>query len=802
VANDDDIMNEDRGSGDFSLESILAEYKGSAFINSEKKTPKAQLNEQAEEILKEAAGTMSSGSLFEKVTMPDSGHDASVRPEPEIDEATRPLDLESIQKAAGLPESNVPEAVDKFDEQPSKSDDVRLFTPKVRPDDVRDELEATKVRTEHESNPFSAQPAQARPDAPSSQQPVKKPNGSTQGKKNEDKDSVVLFFENYRPPEADQDAIVRDVEKAIEKELGYAEAPTDTTMETEADEHAPARYGFDDEPFDDEWEYEEPDLKDAANRFAIACNSISLRCIPSAIITLVMVILTFAFEAGLAIPFGIGHSQAGAAGLLMLCLLFVAILNVDIIVRGVVSLIQGMPNAETLILFSCAFSFISAVFTMLSGAPLILPYCAVSAVTLTFAAFGEKFNLRAITETLKTASGSSEPYGVQAEYNEDIDKSVLKKAYNRTEGFYNNLMHPDISELIYRYAAPVLIAASLVLSILTVVIRGGGVHFLHALSAALAAAAPFSILLTFSVPFGMVAKSIRRSGAAIAGWGGADDVCFTDGAGVTDEDIFPPGTMSLSGIKLFDGVSPEKALRYTASLVSASGSGLSGLFEEALKTQAMNMIRVEDFACYEGGISALIRGERVATGSGAFMNLVGIRVPDDSNIKSAVYTAVNNRLIAMFTVDYTPINSVQGALISLHKWRIKMFFAVRDFNITPLTIERKFRVPLDNFEFIQTRDSYSISDHNSGKQGRMAAILTREGLGPFAEALTGGRLLKSAAFVATAVSVGSAALGVLIMFYMYWSGAILSARPGNLLLFMLSMLAAVLIVCGYVKCKK
>ena len=84
----------------------------------------------------------------------------------------------------------------------------------------------------------------------------------------------------------------------------------------------------------------------------------------------------------------------------------------------------------------------------------------------------------------------------------------------------------------------------------------------------------------------------------------------------------------------------------------------------------------------------------------------------------------------------------------------------------------------------------------------MAALLTREGLGPFAEAVTGGRLVKAAALVATAVSVFSAALGVLFMFFMCWRGAFEAAKPGNLLLFMLSTLAAVLVVCGYVKCKK
>jgi len=788
MGHDEDYMDEEMISGEFSLESILAEYKGSAFINGEKKTPKDKLNEQADKILKEAA--IDPQPLKEQL----DGNTIRLHPIVEKQKATHEADStetsdDNVQRQSGLPES--------FLQNVQAEDIEELDATKVLQDPKKSQREPGKVQSEPKRMQPKHRREQARPKKIRPESP-KRPLAATQTKIGDEKDSAVTFFDNYRSEETDQDTIIRDVQKAIEKELGTTES-IDVFDESD---YTPQQYGFGDEVTDEDSEFEEPNLKEAAGKFAIACNSISLRCVPASIITIIMIIITFSYEAGLIIPFGIGHSRAGTTGMLLIGLLLVMILCADIVFRGIMSIIKLAPNAETLILLSCVFSFISAVFTMLSDAPYILPYCAVSALTLSFAAYGEKFNLRAITDTLKTAAGSSNPYGVQAEYNEDIDKSVLKKANNRTDGFYNNLMHPDISELVYRYATPVIVGAALLLSLLTLIFRGGNGHFLHSLSAVFAAAAPFSLLLTFSIPFGTVAKSIRRSGAAIAGWGGADDICFTDGASVTDEDIFPPGTMSLSGMKLFDGASPEKAIRYTSSLIAASGSGLSGLFEEVLKSQAMNLIRVEDFACYEGGISALVRGERVATGSAAFMNLLGIRVPDDTNIKSAVYTSVNNMLIAMFTVDYTPTNSVQSALISMMKWRIKLFFAVRDFNITPLMLEQKFRVSLDGVEYIQAKDSYTLSDFDSGKQGRMAAILTREGLGPFAEAITGGRLLKSAAFVATAVSVASAALGVLIMFYMYWVGSVVSAKPGNLLLFMLSMLAAVLVVCGYVKCKK
>jgi cation transport ATPase len=214
------------------------------------------------------------------------------------------------------------------------------------------------------------------------------------------------------------------------------------------------------------------------------------------------------------------------------------------------------------------------------------------------------------------------------------------------------------------------------------------------------------------------------------------------------------------------------------------------------------MVQAEEFSPYEGGISAVVNGERVMTGSAAFMNLLGIRIPDDVNLKNVVFTAVNDRLIAMFAINYVPTNSVQNALISVMKWRIKLFLAVRDFNITPLMLEQKFKVSLEGIEYIPVQNSYTISDLDSAEEGRIAAILTREGFGPFAEVVTCGRLLKSTARISTIVSIISAALGVLMMFYMFWMGSIVSARPGNLLLFMLSMLAAVLVICGYAKFRK
>jgi len=735
----------------YSFESILAEIKGSAFINGDKRTPPDILQEKADRILKEAAELAPPPPPQPPPLQQQHGQQHGYPPPQTISSATQqtiPTDIHDMGIAAMRSD---------FEPEFSDSDELPMIITPL-------EQGTNEQRQEPSVGSFS----------PSLDLQQTRP---------------ILFDQFSESVNDDVNQDTRTFDGGETKRIpGLDDAVID-------EHHSESDY------FEEE-DYEEPQLRDSVRKFAVLCNSVSIRVIPASVITVLMVLITFVYEAGLIVPFGIGYNLNLAAVTLAILLLVVMMLCSDVLVRGVDFLLRGAPNAETLILFSCLFSLISAIFTRVSGAAEMLPFCAVSALSLTFAAHGEKYNLRAMTDTLKTAVGTNEPYGVQAEYNADIDKSVLKKVFNRTDGFYNNLMQPDITEIAYRYAAPGLLIGSLVLTILTIIVRGGVENSLHILSALLAAAAPFSALLSFAIPFVVVVKSTRKTGAAVAGWGGADDICFTDGVCVTDDDLFPPGMLKLSGVKVYDGASPENAIRSTASLVLSSGSGLTGLFEEVLKQQGMSPVNVNNFECHESGIAGIIQGEQVSTGSAAFMNLLGVRVPDDSNMKNAVYTAIDNRLVAMFAIDYKPLPSVQSALISMLKWRIDLFFAMRDFNVTPAMVGQKFKVPFDSFVFIPAKDSYSISDLYSGKPGRMAAVLNREGLNPFAEAITSGRLLKSAAFFATILSVVSAALGVLIMFYMCWTGSFLSASPGNLVIFMLCMMATVLIVCGYVRLKK
>ena len=744
---------------EFSLESILAEYKGSAYIDGDKRTPAPVLQEKTDRIVKEVIG---GDGRSRKNSAVASGN---TTPLPRQHEQAGTLPKQPLQTAKATEESGTTQRLPKTgDIFKAQSDGFKKTIEKrnaAAKKADRDVISFDELKTAEGTSSFIAEVEKA----------ISK-----------------------------QTQLEEETQKSVRKGAGLFNRYGDVQGWEDEEEDEEEALPEEPEPLIEEEIFEEPDFRLAAKRFADGCNTYSIRSFVSLVLSVVMAILTLVFQAGAKLPFGIGSNMILFNGILLIFLFIVMMLSLDKLILGFKSFFRKGPGLEALNLMSCIATAAAAAYNIAKqDAAAGIPFCVISAFSLTFTLWGEKIYYKALTETMKTAVSVAGPYGVVSEIIGDLDKTVIRKVSGRTAGFYNNLIQADIGETAYKLASPILMVAAVALGVYASISHGTTKHILHNIAAIMAAAAPFSAMMTFALPFSAVAKRARHSGAAIAGWGGADDIFHTDGASITDEDLFPPGTISLGGIKIFEEVSPDKAMRYTASLIVASNCGLTKLFSEHLSKQGMSLIRVEDFSCYEGGIGGNIRGEQVIAGSAAFMNLMGIRIPASLNVKNAIFTAVNKKLIAVFTINYVPVKTVQNALFSVLRYRVKLFFAMRDFSITPVMLEQKFKVPVDAVEYIPIQDSYDISDTTKNEAKRVSAILTREGLGPFAEAITGGRRLRSAALVSTVFSLISAGLGMLLMFIICWSGAYSSASAGNLMLYMLSMLVVVLLISGFAR---
>jgi hypothetical protein len=691
---------------EFTLESILAEYKGEAYIGGEKKTPSGILDERADEIIMELSGRRETPPAFT-----------------DFSEGEPPADSADLQSAG---------------ETPLSGGDYQYAAADPSPEIAREVANAIKSEAKQ-------------------RKPARGIN-------------LSRFFGAR--------------EEASPHDGTPYEAPE----------------GYDDDAYIAP-EPEEPDLRAAARRFASDETDVMLRWAASFAVACTMAALTLLFEAGAHLPFGLERNRALLTGILMLMQILVMTIGIEIIIKGVYSIVRPSPGIEFLVLMSNFSVLCSGAVAIVSDkAALGLPYCAISAFSMSFTLLGERLYRSSFLRLLKQAAAEPEPLVGLTEYRSDLRRVVFRRARRSADGFYSSLTARDVTQSAYRYCAPLLVAFSFVATALGAAMHGRSVYVMQALSAPLAAAAVFSGHLAYSAPFSVISKRVLKAGAAMAGWMCADDITDIDGLCVTDDDLFPEGTLSVSGVKIFEGETPDRAIRYTASLICESGSGLARVFSEVLRREGMTAVRVDDFGCYEGGISGLIRGERVMTGSAAYMKLMSVRIPDDINLSSAVFTAVDDRLIAMFAMDYIPVNTVRSALLNILRWRVRLLFAVRDFNITTKMAEQKFKAPFEDVENLPIRSTYDIVDGIGG--GRVAAIFSRYGIETVGELVSGAHILKTTAFFATAISVISAVAGVALTVFLCWRGAYRAVSAGNLLMFMLSTFAASLLICGFAKFKR
>ena len=243
----------------------------------------------------------------------------------------------------------------------------------------------------------------------------------------------------------------------------------------------------------------------------------------------------------------------------------------------------------------------------------------------------------------------------------------------------------------------------------------------------------------------------------------------------------------------------ERVVAYTATLIRDSGSGLAKLFHDQLRSMGGLLRRAEGLQCHEGGgLSANIRGEQVLVGSAAFMKLMDVKLPQGLNVKSAVFCAIDGQLAGIFALSYTLPDVVFPALDALMLERLEPVLATRDFNLIPAMLRQRFKLAADKMAFPPIERRRELSDPEREHDGVLTALLCREGLMPFAEAVVTAKRLRWATRLGAALCCVGSLLGMLLAAYLTSVGAYTSLSPLNLLIYMLTWLAPVWFLSGWV----
>ncbi|MGM9596074.1 MAG: hypothetical protein ACI3VG_07725 [Oscillospiraceae bacterium] len=468
---------------------------------------------------------------------------------------------------------------------------------------------------------------------------------------------------------------------------------------------------------------------------------------------------------------GAMNATAVKSAVCLILLLAVMICGLDIMTSGLIAIAHRRPNANTLITLSALFCVIDGFLAACGVKGTKLPFCAIPALTISFSLLGSLLNCRSSRIVFNTVSSSRKPYTVTAETSVTGDGVTILKSRMTTKGFVRRTEEAGPDETVYGVMAPYLIVIALLLSLISAAVSKSFAQFAHILSGIFVCAAPLAILLTYPLANFVSAKTLIKSGSAIAGWSGIYDIGKCRHMIITDFDLFPKGSVTISQTRIFAGMKPEKVVSLAGSMIAASGSALSPAFADLMKQGKGSLLRVENFRCHEGGgLIAMVDGVEVYCGSASFMHLMGVHLPDMFKIKNCVYVSEGDTICGMFQMEYTPVDSVRDALYMLMRSDRHPVFAVRDFNITPQLLSVKYDIPTDGFDFPSFAQRYEISGAEPSEASKPAALVSREGLGAFVHLAEHAKGLYTRVRVSVMLSVMSTVIGMIVMFILSLTG--------------------------------
>ena len=468
---------------------------------------------------------------------------------------------------------------------------------------------------------------------------------------------------------------------------------------------------------------------------------------------------------------GAMNATAVKSAVCLILLLAVMICGLDIMTSGLIAIAHRRPNANTLITLSALFCVIDGFLAACGVKGTKLPFCAIPALTISFSLLGSLLNCRSSRIVFNTVSSSRKPYTVTAETSVTGDGVTILKSRMTTKGFVRRTEEAGPDETVYGVMAPYLIVIALLLSLISAAVSKSFAQFAHILSGIFVCAAPLAVLLTYPLANFVSAKTLIKSGSAIAGWSGIYDIGKCRHMIITDFDLFPKGSVTISQTRIFAGMKPEKVVSLAGSMIAASGSALSPAFAELMKQGKGSLLRVENFRCHEGGgLIAMVDGVEVYCGSASFMHLMGVHLPDMFKIKNCVYVSEGDTICGMFQMEYTPVDSVRDALYMLMRSDRHPVFAVRDFNITPQLLSVKYDIPTDGFDFPSFAQRYEISGAEPSEASKPAALVSREGLGAFVHLAEHAKGLYTRVRVSVMLSVMSTVIGMIVMFILSLTG--------------------------------
>ena len=482
----------------------------------------------------------------------------------------------------------------------------------------------------------------------------------------------------------------------------------------------------------------------------------------------------------------------------ILAMMISALLGSNQLIDGVGNLFRGRFSLDTLLALTFIACLVDGLFCLQEQR---VPCCAAFSLEMTMSLWGAYQRRNTEMGQMDTMRKATHLESVveSPDYYEGNKGFVRGKA--EVEDFmdhYNDLPRPAKALDIY-----VLIAALLSLAAGAVAFVFEGVSdIVPALSAGirvfavtLLAAVPVASFVAISRPMAVLERKLHQVGAVICGWKAVEKLCGKAAFPLQFSDLFPAGSCRMNGVKFFGTRDPDEIVSYCTALMEAENGGLASLFTQVLDSRNAIHYTAVDLVRYDGGLGALVEGEQVLVGSLSFLKSMGVETPEGVRVNQAVCVAIEGEFCGLFAVSLERFKDAYEGMNAVCNQRgLTPVLTAGDFVLTESFIRGKLKVNTKRLQLPEQEVRDTLAQVEPAEDAKVLAIVTTEGLSPYAFAVAGARVLRTSTRAGVVISIIGGALGIAMMFALTLLGALQYLTPANMFLYQLVWLIPGLLI--------
>ena len=467
----------------------------------------------------------------------------------------------------------------------------------------------------------------------------------------------------------------------------------------------------------------------------------------------------------------------------VLAMLISALLGCNLMLDSLGELLKGRLTVNTLLTLTFAACLIDSVFCLQE---LRVPCCAAFSLEMTMALWARLQKHNTEMAQMDTMRKAVRLHGIVRVENYYEGKDGLLRKEGEVSDFmdtYSKMPSPEVVQSIYAVLSLLIcIGISIFAGMLHGISMGAQI-----LSTSLLVAVPASFFVSISRPMAILEARLHMVGTVLCGWEGVKDLCGKAVFPISDLDLFPQGSTKLNGVKFYGSRNPDEVVSYTASVIHIAGGGLVPVFDQLLGSRSGALYPVQGYRNYgDGGIGGEVDGLPVLVGTMAFLQDMGVEIPEGTMVNQAVYAAVDGELCAVYAISYAKMRSAAAGLVTLCGYRkLKPLKLSGDFMLTESFLRAKFNVKTNRIAFPDRDTCQKLQQHPIDPDEPVLALTTREELVSAAYAITGARALRQATKLGVIIHLIGGILGLVIMLVLGYLGSTELLTPSNILLYQL-----------------